>query len=137
MKKYLIWFFLVILSVQFHMGCAQDQNDFIEILTRTEWYYSYEEDYEDYQVYRPETFDFPPSRGRVSYAFDENGKVTHYVIAPADGLLPVKGKWNYHPEENRISIRFESVPKKGYPQIKDVIMEVVDYGADKLVVKML
>ena len=38
------------------------------------WIHSHEEDTEDKKVYRPSTFEFPPSRGRDGFEIKENGE---------------------------------------------------------------
>lgn len=57
------------------------------------WLHSNEEDGADYKVYRPNTFDFPPSRGRTGFAIEKEGLFRLYTIAPTDGLEEHKGEW--------------------------------------------
>jgi len=57
------------------------------------WLHSYEEDDENVQVYRPNTYAFPPARGRTGFAFDRAGLFTQYDIAPTDGLEGRPGTW--------------------------------------------
>ncbi|TGE22883.1 hypothetical protein [Hymenobacter metallicola] len=57
------------------------------------WLHAHEEDQGDVQVYRPNTYAFPPSRGRTGFQFDHNGLFTQYDIAPTDGLEGRKGTW--------------------------------------------
>ncbi|MCB2378060.1 hypothetical protein LGH70_10735 [Hymenobacter sp. BT635] len=57
------------------------------------WLHAHEEDQGDVQVYRPNTYAFPPSRGRTGFQFDHNGLFTQYDIAPTDGLEGHKGQW--------------------------------------------
>lgn len=61
-------------------------------LERT-WLHAHEEDQGDVHVYRPNTYAFPPSRGRTGFTFDHNGLFTQLDIAPTDGLESRKGKW--------------------------------------------
>ena len=61
-------------------------------LERT-WLHSQEEDQGDVRVYRPNTYAFPPARGRTGFQFDHNGLFTQYDIAPTDGLEGRKGQW--------------------------------------------
>ena len=55
--------------------------------------HAHEEDQADVLVYRPNTYAFPPSRGRTGFAFERNGLFTQYDIAPPDGLEGHKGRW--------------------------------------------
>lgn len=57
------------------------------------WSHSYEEDTEEWKAYRPDEFDFPPSRGREGFGLKKDGQFILYKIAPADGLLSIEGKW--------------------------------------------
>ncbi|GAB3305925.1 hypothetical protein [Hymenobacter tenuis] len=64
----------------------------LQQLERT-WLHAHEEDQGDIRVYRPNTYAFPPSRGRTGFAFDHNGLFTQYDIAPTDGIEGRKGRW--------------------------------------------
>ncbi|MCB2407379.1 hypothetical protein [Hymenobacter lucidus] len=57
------------------------------------WLHAHEEDQGDVRVYRPNTYAFPPSRGRTGFQFDHNGLFTQLDIAPTDGLEGRKGQW--------------------------------------------
>lgn len=75
--------------------CAPDPsngNPELRLLERT-WLHSHEEDQGDVHVYRPNTFAFPPSRGRTGFTFEHNGLFTQFDIAPTDGLEGHKGQW--------------------------------------------
>jgi len=71
---------------------ATAQQDPGKMLYRT-WLHSREEDEGEVMVYRPNTYAFPPSRGRTGFAFEAGGKFTQYDIAPTDGLEGNPGKW--------------------------------------------
>ncbi|WP_242923013.1 hypothetical protein [Pontibacter liquoris] len=57
------------------------------------WLHSFEEDQGDTSVYRPNTYDFPPSRGRTGFSLEPGGLVKRYEIAPTDGLEEHEGTW--------------------------------------------
>jgi hypothetical protein len=57
------------------------------------WLHSNEEDATDIKVYRPNTYNFPPSRGRTGFALEKDGVFRLYTIAPTDGLEEHKGEW--------------------------------------------
>jgi hypothetical protein len=45
------------------------------------WIHSNEEDTEEESVYRPENFNFPPSRYRNQFEICDNGEIIQYVVA--------------------------------------------------------
>lgn len=57
------------------------------------WLHSREESHGDTLVYRPNTYNFPPSRGRTGFAIGPNGRFTQFDIAPTDGLQGQPGSW--------------------------------------------
>ena len=57
------------------------------------WYHSYEEDSAEFKAYRPETFNFPPARGRVGFKIQKDSTFIYYAIAAADGTEKQYGKW--------------------------------------------
>ena len=57
------------------------------------WLHSREEDQGDTLVYRPNTYNFPLSRGRTGFAIGPFGRFTQYDIAPTDGLAGQPGTW--------------------------------------------
>jgi hypothetical protein len=65
-----------------------------ELLGQT-WLHSYEEDEDDLLVYRPNSYDFPPSKGRTGFVLERAGVAKQYAIAPTDGLEEQIGIWEY------------------------------------------
>ena len=58
------------------------------------WYRSFEEDTEEYAVYRPADYPFPPSRApRPSLEFGPGGAFVQYGSGPADQAVPDEGSW--------------------------------------------
>jgi len=77
-------------------ACTKDNDPTAaEIADKLEgsWRYSYEESQDDVQVYRPNTYAFPPSWGRTGFAFDRGGLFTQYDIAATDGIYSRPGTW--------------------------------------------
>jgi hypothetical protein len=70
------------------------------------WVHSHEEDTADIKVYRPVSYNFPPSRGRRGFEFRTGGELIYYRIAPADGTLEAVGRWTFE-EPNRVRIDVE------------------------------
>lgn len=57
------------------------------------WLHAQEEDEGDIKVYRPNTYTFPPSRGRTGFAFEKDNVFRLFAIAPTDGLEEHAGRW--------------------------------------------
>jgi hypothetical protein len=98
-------------------------------LERT-WLRSHEEEQGDVRVYRPNTYAFPPSRGRTGFAFDPNGLFTQLDIAPTDGLQGRKGTWK---PENDHTIRISLDDQKD----PDYRLEIVSLENDVLKVRRI
>lgn len=57
------------------------------------WLSSHEENRGDTLVYRPNTYKFPPARGRTGFAIKPFGRFEEFDIAPTDGLDGHPGTW--------------------------------------------
>lgn len=57
------------------------------------WLASHEENRGDTLVYRPNTYKFPPARGRTGFAIKSYGRFEQFDIAPTDGLAGHPGTW--------------------------------------------
>ena len=57
------------------------------------WLASHEENRGDTLVYRPNTYKFPPARGRTGFALKPYGRFEQFDIAPTDGLAGRPGTW--------------------------------------------
>jgi hypothetical protein len=57
------------------------------------WLHSFEEDEGDILTYRPNSYEFPPSRGRTGFSLEEGGVIKEFNIAPTDGLEERIGHW--------------------------------------------
>lgn len=66
------------------------------------WLHSHEEDYDDVVVYRPETFPFPPSRGRSGFELRADNSCEVIGLATSDGAVPRPGKWRLDEAPNLI-----------------------------------
>ena len=73
------------------------------------WIHSYEEDTEDKKVYRPSTFEFPPSRGRDGFEIKENGEFILHITGPTD--KPGKILGNFTKDSNKLNIELASMEK--------------------------
>ncbi|WP_255478554.1 hypothetical protein [Rufibacter sp. XAAS-G3-1] len=94
------------------------------------WLNSYEEDTVDVKTYRPNTFDFPPSRGRTGFMLQEDGTFIRYGIAPTDGLEEQPGKWEAQ-GKNRLRITFEN------PKHEPEELEIVSVSAEVIKIRRI
>ena len=92
------------------------------------WLHSNEEDGPDYQVYRPNTYNFPPSRGRTGFALEKEGQFRLYTIAPTDGLEEHKGEWKLV-NNNLLRISFPEKEVQGFD------LELISISEDVLKVR--
>ena len=65
---------------------------------RRTWLHSHEEDGPGRRVYRPSSWDFPPSRGRTGFQLKAGGVVKELGIGPADGTASATGRWEVEGE---------------------------------------
>jgi len=77
------------------------------------WIHSFEDDTKDIRVFRPSTYNFPLSRGRMGFEFKKNGEFIEYRIAPADGAVKLHGHWCLL-EKNKIEVQFKEKKIKPY-----------------------
>ena len=82
------------------------------------WVHSHEEDTQDVRVYRPASYDFPPSRGRMGYQFREDGELIYYGIARTDGTEQSSGRWTIE-ETSRVRIDVDN--ERIQPSVLDVV----------------
>src|SRR5262249_46362827 len=57
------------------------------------WLHSHEEDTGVEMVFRPASFKFPPSRGRMGFELRPDQSLVEIGIAPADGPQESAGRW--------------------------------------------
>ncbi|MDX5481267.1 MAG: hypothetical protein LPK07_06255 [Hymenobacteraceae bacterium] len=100
-----------------------------DLLGKT-WLHAFEEDEDDVQVYRPNTYDFPPSRGRTGFMLEKYGVARQYDIAPTDGLEEHVGQWK-QTGRNELLI---SLPGNGRPP-QSYTLEIVSLKDEVLKVK--
>jgi hypothetical protein len=100
------------------------------ILLEGTWLHAHEEDADDIEVYRPNTYSFGPSRGRTGFSFEHNGLFTQYDIAPTDGLEGRKGQWKAE-SGTVLHITFDNKDEPSYK------LEIVSLEKDLLKVRRL
>ncbi|MBI1741583.1 hypothetical protein HYR54_00770 [Candidatus Acetothermia bacterium] len=92
------------------------------------WVHSHEEDTEAEMVFRPATFNFPPSRGRISFDLKPDGSLAESGIAPDDRRLETKGTWKLE-DDNTLAFYTgsQSAPHR--------VMRITSVDKDRLVIK--
>lgn len=58
------------------------------------WVHSHEEDTDTEEVYRPATYQFPPSRGRTSFELRSDGSYVERSPGPVDVPVESRGWWS-------------------------------------------
>jgi hypothetical protein len=92
------------------------------------WRHSHEEDTETESIYRPDSFDFPPSRGRTGYTFRADHSCTYIGIAARDGSAKQTCTW-----EVREGASPEVVVTR--PGRRQEVLRVVSVDRERLVVR--
>ena len=63
-----------------------------QILARR-WVHSHEEDTDAEMVFRPDDYEFPPSRGRVAFELRPDGTALDRGIGASDSPQHAEGRW--------------------------------------------
>lgn len=94
------------------------------------WLNAHEETRGDTLVYRPNTYKFPPARGRTGFAIEPYGRFTQYDIAPTDGIEGRDGTWTATgPHSLRIHLEDGATP--------DYTLEVISLKGKVLMLRQL
>lgn len=59
------------------------------------WIHSHEENRDEVQVFRPEEYPFPPSRGRTSFTLHADGSALTGQPGPDDRGVDAGGTWTF------------------------------------------
>ncbi len=122
-----IGFLVILFSIPLMAAQCKAQDNVIESQVEdVKWMHSYEEDTEGVKVYRPASYDFPPSRGRTGFQLNEDKSFINYEIAPADGIVERKGSCNI--EGNKMALSFAD-------SSRDYTMEVISIENHVLKIK--
>jgi hypothetical protein len=77
------------------------------------WIHSREEDMGNIQIYRPNTYKFPLSRGRRGFEIKKDGEFIHHGIGPNDRTAKINGKWT-NEEPDLIKVDFGKEQTKSF-----------------------
>lgn len=91
------------------------------------WIHSYEEDYDEYIVFRNSTYEFPPARGRVFFEFFEDGNLSYGNIELPTGNQEKNGSWR-----KVSSDIIEVIVDK-----QNLKIQIINLSKDKLIIKYL
>ena len=95
-------------------------------LLQHRWCHSHEEDSSNTQVFRPDSYSLPPSRGRSGYAFQSDGSVLKTMPGPTDRPTTAQGTWTVD-DKGRLTIRIQGC--------SDEVLQIDSLDSDRLVVK--
>ena len=109
--------------------CLRETDPDAHLFGKT-WLHAHEEDSDDIKMYRPNTYSFPPSRGRTGFSLDADGTFRLLAIAPTDGLEEHTGKWEMV-NKNIMRITFSENRAENFQ------LELLAVTADLLKVKFL
>ena len=91
--------FIFSLSAVVLMACQQE--DMMKKVVGTTWIYSFEDNKDGLEAYRPDSYEFPPARGREGWKFEENGTAKKQAIGPTDVYVTKEGKWTFSQENDK------------------------------------
>ncbi|MHA6249691.1 hypothetical protein ACXYMU_17240 [Pontibacter sp. CAU 1760] len=120
---------LCLLSLVLLAATCHKKDKLAEALVNKTWLHSFEEDEGDTIVYRPNTYNFPPSRGRTGFTLESGGTIKRYEIAPMDGLEEQTGEWEQL-DKDLVQVRMqpESYPPQSYEvqiiSLKDGVLKI-------------
>ncbi|WP_225986548.1 hypothetical protein [Rufibacter sp. LB8] len=109
-------FIFCLLAVGLMAAKCGSSSDLPESAYGRTWLHSYEEDSADVRTYRPNSFDFPPSRGRTGFIVKKEGDFIRLAIAPTDGLEEQPGTWQATGKK-QLQVKFNS-PKHGTEELE-------------------
>ena len=92
------------------------------------WVHSHEEDTDTEMVFRPNTFKFPPSRGRKSFELKSDGSLVEMGIGPTDRPQESQGAWKLEDADNLV-FYFDS------PSTPKRVLRIASVEKDRLVIK--
>ena len=122
---------IFIMNIGLTSCIAQQENIPMHKLYNIKWVHSHEDDEGDIEAYRPESYSFPPSRGRRGFKMLKNNSFINYEIAPTDGSLERKGTWKGD-ADGRFAILFGEKD-----QNRNYTMKIVSYKKKLLKLKII
>ncbi len=95
------------------------------------WVRSYEDEkgQPGVKVYRPESYSFPPARGREAISFQKSGSLVRFDIGPSDGQKIIMGTWVKTKFSHTMKVTVQGAENEVY------FLEVISVSKDMLKVK--
>ena len=84
---------VVVLTLVIQLCAAPKPDIPMDKVFDVKWVHAHEDGHEDVEAYRPDTYQFPPSRGRRGFKMLRDKTFINYEIAPTDGIVERKGRW--------------------------------------------
>jgi hypothetical protein len=88
------------------------------------WVHSYEEDTENAEVFRPPSYEFPPSRGREGFDIRKDGSFTLLGPGRSDRSAAIAGHW-VRSRDGILVVTFEEIYLNRRIQIIEVDSQVL------------
>lgn len=122
---------LLLAALLFGSSCQKTRSTAVLTMQQLEgtWLMSHEENSGDTLVYRPQTYTFPPSRGRTGFEIKPYGRFEQFDIAPTDGLAGRHGAWTLD-RKTKLVVNLDEGPDPSYT------LEIVDLDTINRVLKV-
>ena len=97
---------LALLLSMLILGCEKEDEKIQTSILKMKWIEAYEEKTsEEIEIYRPGDYnDFPASRYRQVFVFDDNGEIEYKVLGANDAHYMAKGSWEYNEKTKILKI---------------------------------
>lgn len=122
---------VVMMTIAIQSCKAQSGNIPMEKVYGVKWVRSHEDDSGNIEAYRPESYKFPPSRGRRGFKMLKDNSFINYEIAPTDGIIERKGRWEVENDQTFAVLFGENEANRNYK------LEFVSYGKKILKLKII
>ncbi|MBM3964823.1 MAG: hypothetical protein FJ308_07105 [Planctomycetes bacterium] len=115
-------------------GDASDEGTETFSMEHGKWTHSHEEDHDGLMVFRPASFSFPRSRGRLSFILEGNGLGTYLPIGADDRHGTTSSQWRIETTNKPTPASFLRIQVG----TKDVLnARIVKASPDELVLRIL
>ncbi|WP_439488658.1 hypothetical protein [Algoriphagus sp.] len=97
---------LALLLSMLILGCEKEDEKIQTSILKMKWIEAFEEKTsEEIEIYRPGDYDdFPASRYRQVFIFDDKGEIEYRVLAANDAHYMAKGSWEYNEKTKILKI---------------------------------
>lgn len=101
------------------------------------WWHSHEENTNPTveNIYRPDTYNFPVSRGRNGFEFSPNGDFIYFYPGPADQPMQRTGRWRTFGNQNILIFFSPTIGSPQFPRLSRI--KVISVNSNKLVIESL